>query len=142
MQFDLKFSAPTFAGLNVRAATRENLDEFAAVIIRGNPYKDDRIIVTPRQIASSDLGAVCLLPVEKNPEYVVRAQPQLILASDAALREMPKRPGWPALSALRDRRTCAFPPGAYDTIVRPGPRLAEAADLLVECLRTLDEARR
>ena len=72
MQFDLKFSAPTFAGLNVRAATRENLDEFAAVIIRGNPYKDDRIIVTPRQIASSDLGAVCLLPVEKNPEYVVR----------------------------------------------------------------------
>ena len=77
-----------------------------------------------------------------SPEYIVRAQPQVILASDAALREMPKRPGWTALSALRDRRTCAFPPGAYDTIVRPGPRLAEAADLLVECLRALDEARR
>ena len=77
-----------------------------------------------------------------SPEYIVRAQPQVILASDAALREMPKRPGWPALSALRDRRTCAFLPNAYDTIVRPGPRLAEAADLLVECLRALDEARR
>jgi len=77
-----------------------------------------------------------------SPEYIVRAQPQVIFASDAALREMPKRPGWPALSALRDRRTCAFLPNAYDTLVRPGPRLGEAADLLVECLRALDEARR
>ncbi|MFN9120708.1 MAG: ABC transporter substrate-binding protein, partial [bacterium] len=42
-----------------------------------------------------------------SPEYIVRAQPQVIFASDAALREMPTRPGWPALSALRDRRTCA-----------------------------------
>ena len=76
-----------------------------------------------------------------NPEYIVRAQPQLILASESALRAMSKRPGWPALGALRDRRTCAFASAAYDTIVRPGPRLGEAADLLVDCLRALDGTR-
>ncbi|MBY0439445.1 MAG: helical backbone metal receptor [Burkholderiales bacterium] len=72
-----------------------------------------------------------------NPEYVVRAQPQVILGSDAGLRDMPKRPGWPGLAALRDRRTCAFPPAAYDILVRAGPRLGEAADLLVDCFSTL-----
>jgi iron complex transport system substrate-binding protein len=72
-----------------------------------------------------------------NPEYVVRAQPQVILGSEAGLRDMPKRPGWPGLAALRDRRTCAFPPAAYDILVRAGPRLGEAADLLVDCFSTL-----
>ena len=76
-----------------------------------------------------------------NPEYIVRAQPQLILASESALRDMSKRPGWPALGALRDRRTCAFASAAYDTLGRPGPRLGEAADLLVDCLRALDGTR-
>jgi iron complex transport system substrate-binding protein len=73
-----------------------------------------------------------------NPEYVVRAQPQLILATEAALRDMAKRPGWPALAALREGRTCGFAPAAYDTLVRPGPRLGDAADLLVDCLAALD----
>jgi iron complex transport system substrate-binding protein len=77
-----------------------------------------------------------------NPEYVVRAQPQLILGSEAGLRDMPKRPGWAGLPALRNRRTCAFPPAAYDVLVRPGPRLGEAADLLVDCLVALDKSGR
>lgn len=74
-----------------------------------------------------------------NPEHVVRAQPQLIVGSEAALRDMPKRPGWAALSALRERRTCAFAPAAYDVLVRPGPRLGEAADLLVDCLAAIEK---
>ena len=35
-----------------------------------------------------------------NPEYIVRAQPDIVMASDRALRSMPGRPGWRALRAL------------------------------------------
>lgn len=72
MQFDLKYNAPTFAGLIIREASRENLNALAAVVLRGSPYKDDQFIVTPRQIASSDVGKLCLMPVKENPEYAVR----------------------------------------------------------------------
>jgi iron complex transport system substrate-binding protein len=73
-----------------------------------------------------------------NPEFVVRAQPHVILASEQALRDMPKRPGWASLVALRERRTCAFTPAVYDLLVRPGPRLGEAAARLADCLAALD----
>ncbi|MEI6320762.1 MAG: helical backbone metal receptor [Pseudomonadota bacterium] len=73
-----------------------------------------------------------------NPEYVVRAQPQVMMGSESALRDMGRRPGWSALVALRDRRTCAFAPAAYDVLVRPGPRLGEGAERIADCLVGLD----
>ena len=73
-----------------------------------------------------------------NPEYVVRAQPQVVMGSESALRDMGRRPGWSALVALRDRRTCAFAPAAYDVLVRPGPRLGEGAERIADCLASLD----
>ena len=69
-----------------------------------------------------------------NPEFVVRAQPDLIMATVAALAEMPARPGWATLHALRDQRHCGFDRVRWDALVRPGPRLAEAADILADCL--------
>ena len=68
-----------------------------------------------------------------NPEAVVRAAPQLIIASRASLDDMPRRPGWAALPALREGRVCAFDAGERDILVRPGPRMAEAARLLAQC---------
>ena len=72
-----------------------------------------------------------------NPEFVVRAQPDIVMATTRALAEMPGRPGWDTLRALREQRQCGFDAEAWDTLVRPGPRLADAAELLVECLLKL-----
>jgi iron complex transport system substrate-binding protein len=72
-----------------------------------------------------------------NPEFVVRAQPDIIMASARALAEMPGRPGWDSLRALRGQRHCGFASERWDLLVRPGPRLADAAEILVDCLVAL-----
>ena len=69
-----------------------------------------------------------------NPEFVVRAQPGLLMASKRNLAEMPGRPGWAAITALRQRRSCGFTEAQGDLLARPGPRLAEGAELIVDCL--------
>ncbi len=69
-----------------------------------------------------------------NPEFVLRAQPALVMATTAAVAEMPRRPGWKSLLALQRGQVCGFGPGAYDTLVRPGPRLGAAAEAIADCL--------
>lgn len=69
-----------------------------------------------------------------NPEFVVRAQPDLVMAARRNLDGMPRRPGWDGLNALRDGTVCGFSEAHYDVLVRPGPRLGEAASLLADCL--------
>lgn len=72
-----------------------------------------------------------------NPEFVLRAQPALIVATQAAVRDMAGRPGWSQLQALQRQQTCALAPEPWDALVRPGPRLAEAAEALAACLEHL-----
>ena len=72
-----------------------------------------------------------------NPEFVVRAQPEIVMAAEQNLAEMRKRPGWSSLRALQARRECGFPVERYDVLARPGPRLGEAAETIVACLATL-----
>jgi iron complex transport system substrate-binding protein len=82
-------------------------------------------------IVPGSLGTVPKL----NPEFVVRAEPKLIMAFDGSARTLAERPGWSRLRAVREGRICAFTPAQGDVIVRPGPRLAESARLMVRCLR-------
>ena len=72
-----------------------------------------------------------------NPEFVIRAQPDVVLASARALADMPARPGWSTLKALQMKRTCGLAPAAWDSLVRPGPRLGEAAEAIADCLAGL-----
>lgn len=72
-----------------------------------------------------------------NPEFVLRAQPDLVMASAQALADMPQRPGWQRLDALRERHVCGFAPEDYDMLVRPGPRLGMAAGRVADCLAAL-----
>jgi iron complex transport system substrate-binding protein len=72
-----------------------------------------------------------------NPEFVVRAQPDVVMAVQASVDDMPRRPGWSTLRALRDGRTCGFPSATYEILVRPGPRMGEAAAALADCLARL-----
>ncbi len=68
-----------------------------------------------------------------NPELVVRADPDLIMVGARSVRELTGRPGWGQLRALRERRLCVFTPDEVDVLVRPGPRMAEAARLMARC---------
>lgn len=69
-----------------------------------------------------------------NPEFVVRADPDLIIVGDSNAAAMATRPGWSGLRAIRAQWVCAFAPRQSDVLVRAGPRLAEGAQLVVQCL--------
>ncbi len=87
------------------------------------------------RLAMANAVPASLGPFPKlNPEFVVRAQPDVVMAAAASLTEMPDRPGWSGLRALRESRVCGFQPAQYDLLVRPGPRLGEAALALADCL--------
>jgi iron complex transport system substrate-binding protein len=83
-----------------------------------------------RNIVTADLGPFPRL----NPEYVVRANPDVIFTSPAEDSQLARRPGWSRIRAVREGRICSFPPAVRDTIVRPGPRIAEGFRALSECL--------
>jgi iron complex transport system substrate-binding protein len=86
-----------------------------------------------QNIVSGSLG-----PFPKvNPEWVVRAQPDVILVGDSNADEMPSRPGWASLSALQARRVCVFHKDEADVLVRAGPRMAQGAMLVARCLQTI-----
>ena len=72
-----------------------------------------------------------------NPEFVVRAQPDIVMAVERSIADMLRRPGWARLNALRDHRVCGFGDERYEVLVRPGPRLGEAAQVLADCLSAL-----
>ena len=69
-----------------------------------------------------------------NPEYVVRANPDLIMVSVRSAQGMEQRPGWGGIRAVREGRICRFSPDESDVLVRPGPRMDEAARLMARCL--------
>jgi iron complex transport system substrate-binding protein len=76
-----------------------------------------------------------------NPEFVVRAQPDIVIAPERSLADMPRRPGWAALRALQTGQTCGFASDRYEILIRPGPRMGEAAQLLADCLVGLARTR-
>ena len=83
-----------------------------------------------RNIVTPDLGVFPKL----NPEYVVRHAPDVIFVSAAEAPRLARRPGWEQIRAVKERRLCVFPSEVTDTIVRPGPRVAEGMRALAECL--------
>jgi iron complex transport system substrate-binding protein len=89
-----------------------------------------------RNVVPASLGPFPLL----NPEFVVRAAPELVIGSARNVASMPGRPGWAAIPALRERRACALDPARHEVAVRPGPRLGEAAESIADCIAALGGA--
>jgi iron complex transport system substrate-binding protein len=87
------------------------------------------------------LGAVNIVPAglgpfpKLNPEFVVRADPDVIMVGTLAAAEMNQRPGWTTMRALREQRRCVFSTAESDVLMRAGPRLAEGARLMARCLQ-------
>lgn len=71
-----------------------------------------------------------------NPEFVVRANPDVILVGDVHSLGLEQRPGWQAMRAIRDKRVCRFTAEEADVLVRPGPRMVQAARMMAKCLQT------
>jgi iron complex transport system substrate-binding protein len=86
------------------------------------------------------LGARNILPASLgpfpkiNPEFVVRAQPDIIMVGDSNFADMITRPGWQNMRAMRMQHVCHFKSEESDVLVRAGPRMAEAARLMAKCL--------
>ncbi len=69
-----------------------------------------------------------------NPEFVVQAKPDIIMLSETRLADMKKRPGWNSIPAIAKDRICAFNKEQSDILVRPGPRMGQAALILSQCI--------
>lgn len=69
-----------------------------------------------------------------NPEYVVRANPDVLMVGNSSMQSMVPYPGWSTMRAVRENRVCVFGPGDAEVVVRPGPRMAEAARIMARCL--------
>ena len=70
-----------------------------------------------------------------NPEFVVRSNPQWLFLAEPMAQSLDKRPGWSVIQALKRGQVCAFTPEQGNVLVRPGPRMGEAANILVACLQ-------
>jgi iron complex transport system substrate-binding protein len=84
-----------------------------------------------RNIVPAELGPFPKL----NPEFVVRADPQVIMVGQRSAPSLPQRPGWSGISAVKAQKICVWLPAESDVLVRPGPRMPEAAALMARCLR-------
>lgn len=85
-----------------------------------------------KNIVPSEMGAFPQL----NPEYVVRANPDLIVLAQPMVTKLSQRPGWSGISAIKLHRVCTFSAEQADMLVRPGPRLGEAAQLISDCVQS------
>lgn len=87
-------------------------------------------------VVPPDMGSFPLV----SPEFVLRSAPQVIIQGEVAAASALPYPGWGQLQAVRERRICRFEAEQINILVRPGPRMDEAAQLLAQCL--IDKAPR
>lgn len=90
---------------------------------------------TMRRLGVRNIVPAALGPFPKlNPEYIVRADPDLIIVSEHNPFRVDQRPGWSGLRAVREGRICVLSAEQTDVAVRPGPRMDEGARILAGCI--------
>ena len=70
-----------------------------------------------------------------NPEFVVQAKPDVILLTESATTDIQRRSGWSSIPAVSKNRICVFTSEQNDILVRPGPRIGEAALIISGCIQ-------
>lgn len=83
-----------------------------------------------RNVVPREMGAFPQL----SPEFVVRADPDGMVLGAEHVESLSARPGWARLPMVAGRRWCGLDTATWDTVVRPGPRLAEGAHALARCV--------
>ena len=69
-----------------------------------------------------------------NPEFVVRTNPDVIMVGARGFEGMADRPGWRQIRAIAEDGLCVFTLEQSDVLVRAGPRMADAAQIMAKCL--------
>jgi len=144
------------AGAQVWARIQRELDAAAARVppalrgrrvyfeIGGGPYAAGTtsfIGETLTRLGMTNIVPPALGPFPKlNPEFVVRARPDILMGLQAEQAALLRRPGWDGLAAVREHQLCGFDLVQYDMLVRPGPRMGEGAALVADCLAGLAKA--
>ena len=82
-----------------------------------------------QNIATEKMGAFPKI----NPEFVVQSKPDLIMSTEASPKQLAQRPGWKSIPAIQGNRVCFFSAAQADVLLRPGPRMGEAASLIADC---------
>ena len=109
--------------------------------IGGGPYAAGRSSFIGETLAL--LGMDNIVPAELgpfpklNPEFVVRALPQVVMGVQREQAAMAARPGWQSIQAIAQNQRCGFETPRYEMLIRPGPRMGEAAGVLADCLAGL-----
>ena len=107
--------------------------------VNGGPYAagaSSFIGETLARLGVRDIVPAALGPFPKlNPEYVVRANPDLIMVGERSAQGLAQRPGWAGIRAIRGQHVCVFNARQMDVLIQPGPRIAQAARLMAQCLR-------
>ena len=75
-----------------------------------------------------------------SPEWVVRANPDVLVVSEQTVGRLTQRPGWSGMQAITKKQVCAMPQVQADALVRPGPRLVSGAQWLVRCINQLQRS--
>lgn len=110
--------------------------------IGGGPYAAGRSSFIGESLAA--LGMDNIVPADLgpfpklNPEFVVRARPEVVMGVAREQAALLARPGWGSMPALMQRRLCGFDTPRYEMMIRPGPRMGEAAAVMADCLVRLD----
>ncbi len=86
-----------------------------------------------QNIVPKELG---LFP-QISPELVVQKNPAVIVVTHPAAADLARRPGWANLAAIRNKRICAYTGQQDNLLSRPGPRVAQGLQLLLECFHGL-----
>jgi iron complex transport system substrate-binding protein len=144
------------AGARVWERLQREIDDAAARVppalrgqrvyfeIGGGPYAAGPTSFIGEMLTRLGMGNIvpaALGPFPKlNPEFVVRARPDVVMGLRSEQAALTRRPGWSGLAAVRDQRLCSFDAAQYDLLVRPGPRMGQGAALLADCLAGLGKA--
>lgn len=90
---------------------------------------------TLKRLGVQNVVPAALGPFPKlNPEFIVRANPDLIMIGNRSMQAMVAYPGWSSIKAVKAQHICVFGVAESDVVVRPGPRMAEAARIMAACL--------
>ncbi|MBL8325854.1 MAG: ABC transporter substrate-binding protein [Rubrivivax sp.] len=112
--------------------------------IGGGPYAAGTTSFIGETLAR--LGLVNIVPRELgpfpklNPEFIVRARPEVIMGVQREQAALRSRPGWQVLPAVQHGRLCGFDESLYEVLTRPSPRLGESAGVLADCLVRIAKA--
>lgn len=86
-----------------------------------------------RNVLPEDLGPFPRV----TPEFVLRADPDVLMVSSRSMVPEFQYPGWSNMRAMKTKQVCQFDAEDSNILVRAGPRMHEGAQLMAACLQRL-----